>query len=67
MDRMIRAARKKGALAAKVCGAGGGGCVAFFIPPRAQEAVTQALQDHGGKVLNFKFVARGLRVARSRS
>lgn len=65
MDRMIRAARKSGALAAKVCGAGGGGCVAFFIPPRAREAVTQALQENGGRVLNFKFVARGLRVARS--
>lgn len=67
MDRMILAAKKKGALAAKVCGAGGGGCVAFFVPPRKREAVTQALQEHGGNVLNFKFVSRGLRVTRSPS
>ncbi len=65
MDRMILAAKKKGALAAKVCGAGGGGCVAFFVPPRKREAVTQTLQEHGGNVLDFKFVSRGLRVNRS--
>jgi len=62
IDRMIVAAKKKGALAAKVCGAGGGGCVAFFVPPKKREDITQALQKHGGNVLNFKFVSRGLRV-----
>ena len=67
MDRMILAAKKKGALAAKVCGAGGGGCVAFFVPPKKREGVVQALQDHDGNVLNFKFVSRGLRVTRSPS
>lgn len=65
MDRMILAAKKKGALAAKVCGAGGGGCVAFFVPPRKREDVIETLQAHGGNVLDFKFVARGLRVNRS--
>jgi len=67
MDRMILAAKKQGALAAKVCGAGGGGCVAFFVPLRKREAIIQALQKHGGNVLNFKFVSRGLRVVRSPS
>jgi D-glycero-alpha-D-manno-heptose-7-phosphate kinase len=62
IDRMILAAKKKGALAAKVCGAGGGGCVAFFVPPRKRDDVIQALQEHGGNVLNFNFVSRGLRV-----
>ena len=62
IDRMILAAKKKGALAAKVCGAGGGGCVAFFVPPKKHEDVIQALQERGGNVLNFKFVSRGLRV-----
>ena len=67
MDRMILAAKKKGALAAKVCGAGGGGCVAFFIPPGKREGVIQTLHKHGGNVLNFKFVSRGLRVTRTPS
>jgi D-glycero-alpha-D-manno-heptose-7-phosphate kinase len=62
IDRMIVAAKKKGALAAKVCGAGGGGCVAFFVPSKKREDITQALQKHGGNVLNFKFVSLGLRV-----
>ena len=65
IDRMIRAAKKKGALAAKVCGAGGGGCVAFFVSPGKREDVIQTLQDQGGNVLDFKFVSRGLRVSRS--
>jgi len=67
IDRMILAAKKKGALAAKVCGAGGGGCVAFFVPPNKREDVIQALQGLGGNVLDFKFVSRGLRVSRSSS
>lgn len=67
MDRMILAAKKKGALAAKVCGAGGGGCVAFFVLPNKREDVIQILRDHGGNVLNFKFVSRGLRVSRTSS
>ena len=62
IDRMIVSSKKKGALAAKVCGAGGGGCVAFFIPPKKHEDITQTLQEQGGNVLNFKFVSRGLRV-----
>ncbi|MDH5763804.1 MAG: GHMP kinase [Nitrospinota bacterium] len=65
MDRMIQAAKNKGALSAKVCGAGGGGCVAFFVPPDKRESVIQALQAHGGNVLKFKFVSRGLRVGHS--
>jgi len=67
MDRMILAAKRKGAMAAKVCGAGGGGCVAFFVPPIKRENVIETLKDHGGNVLNFKFVSRGLRVTRSPS
>ena len=67
IDRMILGAKKKGARAAKVCGAGGGGCVAFFGPPKKRQDVIQILQDHGGNVLDFKFVSRGLRVTRSSS
>ena len=67
MDRMILAAKKNGALAAKVCGAGGGGCVAFFVPPKKREDVIQSLQKHGGNILDFKFVSRGLRVVRAAS
>ena len=65
MDRLIAAARKQGALAAKVCGAGGGGCVAFIVRVGAKERVSAELKKLGGKVLDFKFVKQGLRVRES--
>jgi D-glycero-alpha-D-manno-heptose-7-phosphate kinase len=49
MERLIRAAKKAGALAGKVCGAGGGGCVAFFIQPGSKNAVSSALQERFGE------------------
>jgi len=64
MDRLIRAALRKGALAAKVCGAGGGGCVAFFVKADKKEQVEEELKKQGGQVLDFQFVSRGLKVQR---
>ena len=37
IDRLINIARRNGALAAKVCGAGGGGCVVFLCQPEARQ------------------------------
>ena len=62
MDKLIRFAMKKGALAAKVCGAGGGGCVAFIVPPSKKQLVSEELSVKGGQVLPFRFVSRPLRV-----
>jgi len=62
MDAMIKAARRHGARAAKVCGAGGGGCVAFYVQPEKKDAVATALRKHDGHVLDFKFVRRGLMI-----
>ena len=62
MDQLIRSAMKKGALAGKVCGAGGGGCVAFIVPPAKKQLVIEELTLKGGQVLPFRFVSRGLRV-----
>ncbi len=63
MDSLIRAGKQNGAQAAKVCGAGGGGCVAFFVKPSARESVASALESKGGRVLPFRFVKRGLSVS----
>ena len=60
MDLLVQAALKKGALAAKVCGAGGGGCVAFIVPPAKKKCVIEELNAKGGEVLPFRFVSRGL-------
>ncbi|MEE9257936.1 MAG: GHMP kinase [Nitrospinaceae bacterium] len=65
MDRMIATAMKSGALAAKVCGAGGGGCVAFFVKKGKKDRVAAALEKRGARVLKFRFVGRGLVVRRT--
>jgi D-glycero-alpha-D-manno-heptose-7-phosphate kinase len=65
MDRLIRAALKKGALAGKVCGAGGGGCIAFIVPPAQKQSVIEELTSKGGQVLPFRFVSRSLTVVAS--
>jgi D-glycero-alpha-D-manno-heptose-7-phosphate kinase len=62
VDQLIRSAIKKGALAGKICGAGGGGCVAFIVPPAKKHSVIEELTLQGGQVLPFRFVSRGLRV-----
>lgn len=64
MDGLIRCAMRKGALAAKVCGAGGGGCVAFIVKKDRKDRVEEELRQQGGQVLEFRFVQRGLRVQR---
>jgi D-glycero-alpha-D-manno-heptose-7-phosphate kinase len=61
MDLLIRSAMKKGALGGKVCGAGGGGCIAFIVSPAKKLLVIDDLTSNGGQVLPFNFVARGLR------
>jgi D-glycero-alpha-D-manno-heptose-7-phosphate kinase len=63
MDKLIRSALNKGALAAKVCGAGGGGCVAFVVPPGKKQLIISELDLQGGKVLPFQFVSRGQKVS----
>ncbi len=66
MEKLIRSVLKKGALAAKVCGAGGGGCVAFIVSPNKKQSIIDELNFRGGKVLPFQFVSRGLVVKRQR-
>ena len=62
IDRIIEGARRKGALAGKVCGAGGGGCVVLLIEPDAREHVAQAVAEAGGEVLPMKIDRSGVQV-----
>ncbi|MGH9557502.1 MAG: hypothetical protein ACRD2Y_16955 [Terriglobales bacterium] len=63
IERLIAVARRNGARAAKVCGAGGGGCVLFLMDPEARRRVAGALADHGGVVLPARVARHGLRVS----
>ena len=59
---MIAAARRHGALAGKVCGAGGGGCVTLVIDPDARERVEGAVVAAGGTLLPMKMDRDGVSI-----
>lgn len=61
MDDLIAVAYKNGAIAAKVCGAGGGGCIAFFCEEGRKTSVEAALiAQPGSEVLPFTISTEGL-------
>jgi D-glycero-alpha-D-manno-heptose-7-phosphate kinase len=62
IDKLVKAAGARGALAAKVCGAGGGGCVLFLCEPDARDRVAAAITSHGGQVLPARVAREGLKV-----
>ena len=64
IDDLIARARKAGATAAKVCGAGGGGCLFCYGPPEARPAIAGALAEGGARLLDFAIERDGLRVTR---
>lgn len=61
IDKLIAAARRNGARAAKVCGAGGGGCVIVLVEEGSRERVREAIRKNGGQPLDFRISRRGLR------
>jgi D-glycero-alpha-D-manno-heptose-7-phosphate kinase len=60
IDDLIGRARAAGATAAKVCGAGGGGCLFCFGPPAARTAIADALTAGGARVLDYHIETDGL-------
>jgi D-glycero-alpha-D-manno-heptose-7-phosphate kinase len=61
MDQLVEKALKNGAEAAKVCGAGGGGCIAFLCTPGRRADVERALaSEEGVEVLDWKVATEGL-------
>jgi D-glycero-alpha-D-manno-heptose-7-phosphate kinase len=63
MDLLIDRALTNGAIAAKVCGAGGGGCIAFFCEENRKTDVEKALaEEKDAEVLRWNLCQRGLTV-----
>jgi D-glycero-alpha-D-manno-heptose-7-phosphate kinase len=62
MEMLVEKALRSGAEAAKVCGAGGGGCIAFLCAPDGKASVERALREEGVEVLNWQFAREGLTV-----
>ncbi len=67
IDRLIAVAGKHGGQAAKVCGAGGGGCVIFLVEIGATSRVATAIGEQGGRVLPLRIARDGLTVVDSGS
>jgi len=63
IDQLIAVAGRNGGRAAKVCGAGGGGCVVFMVREEAREQVSAALKANGAEVLPFRVARQGLVVS----
>lgn len=67
IDALVRTFRRAGALGARVCGAGGGGCLALLIDPDARARLTALAQSVGVSVLSCAVSRRGLLVRRQPS
>ncbi len=63
IDRLIKTTAKAGAKAAKVCGAGGGGCVFFLVEKGAKEKVQAVIEREGAQVLDVRVAPRGVQVS----
>jgi len=65
IDGLIAEARAAGALAGKVCGAGGGGCLVVWVPEGQREAVARRMEARGATVLDCRYVGNGVRLTES--
>jgi D-glycero-alpha-D-manno-heptose-7-phosphate kinase len=63
VHRLLDIGRSHGVDAAKMAGAGGGGCVYFFCPPERREGLAQALASHGVPLLAVQFSPAGVLTA----
>ena len=64
MEMLVEKALSAGAEAAKVCGAGGGGCIAFFCAEGRRQDVERALSaEQGVEVLDWRIARDGLTVS----
>jgi D-glycero-alpha-D-manno-heptose-7-phosphate kinase len=62
IDAMIEQSVEQGTVAAKVCGAGGGGCAVFMVKPGTRDAVERVLERLGGQIIPFVVSRSGLEV-----
>jgi D-glycero-alpha-D-manno-heptose-7-phosphate kinase len=60
IESIMAAASAAGALASKICGAGGGGCMITLVASPRRHAVEKAIVDAGGEIIPFKIDQKGL-------
>lgn len=64
LNKLIRSLRRTGALGARVCGAGGGGCLALIIEPETRAKLIARAEAAGARNLPSVINTRGLVVHR---
>ena len=62
IDRTIENARNCGAIASKLCGAGGGGCMITFVEPDKRDAVIASLVNDGAELFDYRISKQGLTI-----
>jgi D-glycero-alpha-D-manno-heptose-7-phosphate kinase len=60
IDVLYETAREHGALGGKILGAGGGGYLLVYSPFDRKHIIAEALEKHGGQVVEFTFDFHGL-------
>jgi D-glycero-alpha-D-manno-heptose-7-phosphate kinase len=56
------AACRAGAYFTRICGAGGGGVMALFVPKEKREQIRRAAQGAGGRILAARFTDQGVSI-----
>ena len=62
LEALMGACIGAGASSARVCGAGGGGCMLVNCPPGTRDDVEAAVRKAGGSVLDYAPVDHGMRL-----
>ena len=62
IERLITAARRSGALGAKLTGAGGGGCIIALSTPNKVHQVVEAIRHAGGEAFATTKALEGVRI-----
>ena len=65
IERLISEGITSGAIAGKVCGAGGGGCLVLWVREGAGDEVRRRMAREGGTVLEFEYTEHGVQVSDS--
>jgi D-glycero-alpha-D-manno-heptose-7-phosphate kinase len=60
MKKLHELVMNNGGIGGRVCGAGGGGCMIWLIDPNKLDNIKKILGTQRGKILDFKFVKKGL-------
>ncbi len=65
IDFLLKTAKVAGAHSGKILGAGGGGYLLIFCDFDRKHVVARALEEHGGRLVDFEFEHNGLQIWRA--